>query len=175
MPATDTLIIGAGQAGLALSHHLSAAGADHVVVDRGRIGERWRSERWPTLRLLTPNWLNALPGAPPAADPGGFQAIDDFVGDLEAYAREFDAPVRERHAVRSVVRTARGYRVDAGGDTWHARSVVIATGDCDRPKLPRVADAAPAWLEQRHASAYRDPEALPPGAVLVVGAGASGQ
>jgi putative flavoprotein involved in K+ transport len=173
VPATETLIIGAGQAGLALSHHLSAAGADHVVLERGRIGERWRSERWPSLHLLTPNWLNRLPGAAPADDPHGFQAVGAFVGSLEDYARSFDAPVLERCGVRRVDRLGGGYRVHAGDGVWDARNVVIATGDCDQPFVPPL--AAGARLTQLHASAYRTPDALPPGAVLVIGAGASGQ
>jgi putative flavoprotein involved in K+ transport len=175
VPAIETLIIGAGQAGLALSHHLSAAGADHVVLERGRIGERWRSERWPSLHLLTPNWLNRLPGVDPPADPDGFQPVADFADSLGDYARSFDAPVLERCEVWDVARLGGGYRVHAGEEVWAARDVVIATGDCDRPSIPRVAAAVPAWLEQLHASAYRTPDGLPPGAVLVVGAGASGQ
>jgi putative flavoprotein involved in K+ transport len=173
VPSAETLIIGAGQAGLALSRHLSVAGADHVVLERGRIGERWRSERWPSLHLLTPNWLNRLPGAGPADDPDGFQAVGAFVASLEDYARSFDAPVFERCAVRRVERLGERYRVHAGDAVWDARNVVIATGACDRPLVPRLAGTA--RLTQLHASAYRTPDALPPGAVLVVGAGASGQ
>ena len=101
---TATVIIGAGQAGLALSHHLSAAGHDHVVLERGRVGERWRSASWDSLTLLTPNWLNALPGAPPIGDPGGFLRRAAFVAHLEAYAA--GAPVRERTTVLRVGRAA---------------------------------------------------------------------
>ncbi|MEA2177889.1 MAG: putative flavoprotein involved in transport [Solirubrobacteraceae bacterium] len=175
MPTTDTVIIGAGQAGLALSRQLSGGGHDHVVLERGRIGERWRSERWPSLRLLTPNWLNRLPGAGWHPEPDGFMPIGAFVGELEAYARSFGAPVRERHPVGRVAPAARGYHVYAGDDVWAARNVVIATGDCDRPAVPAVATVLPPRIVQLHSSEYRTPRDLPDGAVLVVGAGASGQ
>lgn len=172
---TQTLVIGAGQAGLALSRHLTAAGHPHVVLDRGRIGERWRSERWESLALLTPNWLNRLPGSPPHADAHGFLTREELVGYLDAYARSFAAPVREHVTVRSVERAGRRFRVQTDRRNWLAENVVIATGDADLPHLPPVAAAVPAGIERLHSSAYRSPERLPPGGVLVVGAGPSGQ
>ena len=175
MPSTDTIIIGAGQAGLALSHHLCAAGADHVLLERARIGERWRSERWSSLHLLSPNWISRLPGSAPPADPHGFRAVADVVADLEAYARSFRAPVLERQPVEAVVRSGDGYRVRTGTTTWDAASVVVATGDCDRPRIPEVATDAPGRLLQLHAAGYRRPQELPAGGVLVVGAGPTGQ
>jgi putative flavoprotein involved in K+ transport len=173
--ASTTVVIGAGQAGLALSRCLTDAGHDHVVLERGRIGERWHAERWPALRLLTPNWLNVLPGAPAPADPGGFQPAREFADNLQIYARSFGAPVREGHTVRLVTPAGGGYRVETDRGTWFAGQVVVATGDCDRPRLPAVARHAPPALRSLHAAAYTTPDALPAGPVLVVGAGPTGQ
>jgi putative flavoprotein involved in K+ transport len=169
----ETVIVGAGQAGLALSRHLTDAGRDHVLFERGRVGERWRSERWDSLRLLTPNWLNALPGADRLPDPDGYLHRAGLVAHLEAYASA--APVRERAAVRRVRRLGDGYHVATDHGDWHARNVVIATGDCDLPRIPACAAEIPTGIAQLHAAGYRRPEQLPDGGVLVVGAGPSGQ
>jgi putative flavoprotein involved in K+ transport len=169
----ETVIVGAGQAGLALSRSLTAAGRPHVVLERGRVGERWRSERWDSLRLLTPNWLNRLPGAPPLPDPDGYLDRRGVVEHLEAYAA--GAPVHERTTVLGVRRSRRGHLVETDAGDWCAANVVIATGDCDVPRIPAIAAEAPPFLHQVHASAYRRPAALPEGGVLVVGAGPSGQ
>src|SRR6478609_9097037 len=112
MPAIDTVIIGGGQAGLALSRLLTEAGHDHVLLERGRVGERWRSERWDSLALLTPNWLNELPGPLGHADPDGFLSRSGFVDYLESYAGSFSAPVREGVSVLEVARAREGFRVD---------------------------------------------------------------
>ena len=175
MQSTDTLVIGAGQAGLSLSSFLSSAGHDHVVLERGRVGERWRSERWRSLSLLSPNWLNRLPGPAPHAAADGFLSRDGFVGYLEAYARSFDSPVEEGVSVLSVREADVGFHVETDAGAWRARRVVIATGHADEPRLPGVASAAPNWLTQLHSSGYAAPDQLPAGNVLVVGAGPSGQ
>jgi putative flavoprotein involved in K+ transport len=169
----ETVIVGAGQAGLALSRSLTAAGRGHVVLERGRVGERWRSERWESLRLLTPNWLNRLPGAPALADPDGYLDRRGVVEHLEAYAA--GAPVHERTTVLGVRRSRRAHLVVTEAGDWHARNVVIATGDCDVPRVPPIAAEAPPFLHQLHATGYRRPARLPEGGVLVVGAGPSGQ
>ena len=169
----ETIIIGAGQAGLALSHHLGLAGHGHVVLERGRVGERWRSERWDSLTLLTPNWLNRLPGAPPLPDPDGYLDREGVIAHLERYAAT--APVREGTTVRRVRPTPHGYHVATDRGDWHARNVVIATGDCDVPHIPGAAAAAPRHSLQLHAARYRRPDELPEGGVLVVGAGPTGQ
>jgi len=170
---TDTVIIGAGQAGLALSHELRAAGLEHVLLERGRVGERWRSERWDSLRLLTPNRLNGLPGAAALPEPGGYLDRASLVAHLESYAS--DAPVRAHTTVVRVRWAAHGYDIATDRGDWRARNVVIATGDCDVPRVPAAAAAAPASVHQLHAARYRRPDELPDGWVLVVGAGPSGQ
>ena len=169
----ETVIVGAGQAGLALSRSLTAAGRTHVVLERARIGERWRSERWESLRLLTPNWLNRLPGAPPLGDPDGYLDRRGVIAHLEAYAA--GAPVREHTTVLHVRRARRGHVVATDAGDWQADNVVIATGDCDVPRIPAVAADAPVFLHQLPATRYRRPARLPEGGVLVVGAGPSGQ
>ena len=175
MRTTDTLIVGAGQAGLALSHHLAMAGHQHVVLERGRIGQRWRAERWDSLRLLTPAWANALPGTGPGPDPDGFLHGRAFGASLAGYARSFGAPVHEGARVRRAVHDGDGFVVQTTATTWRTRRLVVATGDCDAPVVPAVGAHAPGRIAQLHASAYRRPELLAPGGVLVVGAGASGQ
>jgi putative flavoprotein involved in K+ transport len=175
MRRTDTLVIGGGQAGLSLSRYLAGASHRHAVLERGRIGERWRSERWDSLTLLTPNWLNRLDGGTAHADPDGFLGKDDFVRYLRAYGESFAAPVHEHVDVTSVEQAAGGFHVRTGGGAWRARNVVIATGDAAEPAVPPVAGGAPGRLLQLHSSGYRNPAALPAGGVLVVGAGPSGQ
>jgi putative flavoprotein involved in K+ transport len=174
MSAIDTVIIGAGQAGLALSRLLTEARHDHVVLERGRVGERWRSERWDSLALLTPNWANRLPHGEVPDDPAGYASRSEFVSRLQRYARSFGAPVRERTTVTAVERDAGGFRVRTDRGEWRAGNVVVATGDCAVPAVPWFAASAPAPVEQLHASRYRAPASLAPGGVLVVGAGPSG-
>jgi putative flavoprotein involved in K+ transport len=175
MRRTGTLVIGAGQAGLSLSHHLTLARQPHVVLERGRVGERWHSGSWDSLTLLTPNWLNRLDGGHAHADPDGFLSRADFARYLADYARSRRAPVHERVAVTAVEQWRDGFRVATDHGVWHARNVAIATGDSAEPFVPSLAASAPAWLRQLHASDYRNPDVLPPGGVLVVGAGPSGQ
>jgi putative flavoprotein involved in K+ transport len=170
----DTLIIGAGQAGLSLSRHLTSAGHAHAVLERGRIGERWHSERWDSLTLLTPGWLSRLDGSEPHSDPDAFLVREDFVAYLDRYASSFDAPVHEHVTVSSVTRSGRHFHVDTTAGQWRARNVVVATGDSAEPRVPTVAASAPRELVQLHANRYRNPGALPDGGVLVVGAGPSG-
>ncbi len=175
MKRTEILVIGGGQAGLSMSHCLADRGIDHVVLERGRVGERWRNERWDSLRLLTPKWQSRLPGWSYAGpDPDGFMTKTEVVGYLEAYARSFSAPVVSGVSVKSVEREGPGFRVEADGGTWHAGGVVVATGNCDRPHVPRFAEGIPAGLTQVTPTAYRNADGLPPGGVLVVGASATG-
>jgi putative flavoprotein involved in K+ transport len=172
---TETVVVGAGQAGLALSRFLTRAGHEHVVLERGRVGERWRSERWDSLTLLTPNWLNELPGPLHHSDPDGFLSRAGFVDYLEHYAHSFAAPVREGVSVLEVAQDRAGFAVETDAGPWAAANVVIASGYADEARVPAVAAAAPAGVRQLHSSAYRSAGQLPPGGVLVVGAGPSGQ
>jgi putative flavoprotein involved in K+ transport len=167
------LVIGAGQAGLAMSRCLTRHGIDHVVLERGRVAERWRSERWDSLRLLTPNWMSRLPDwRYRGDDPDGFMRAAEYVDYLSAYAAA--APVLTGTAVRAVRPTNDGYRVETAGGTWLAGAVVIATGHCDTPAVPAMARNLPEDVVQVSPSAYRNPGQLPPGGVLVVGASATG-
>ncbi|HYX59600.1 MAG TPA: NAD(P)-binding domain-containing protein, partial [Streptosporangiaceae bacterium] len=123
MRAVETLIVGAGQAGLAVSRCLTAQGADHVVVERGRIAERWRSARWDSLRLLTPSWMSRLPAwSYRGPDPDGYMAAPELVGYLEDYAGSFAAPVHENTTVELVEASASGLRVVTDQGTWLARN-----------------------------------------------------
>lgn len=172
---TDTIVIGAGQAGLAMSRCLSGYGIDHVVLDRGAIADRWRTERWASLRLLTPNWMTRLPGFDYAGpDPCGFMHKDEVTAMLRQYARSFRAPVREFTTVISVSKTADGFRVVTDGPTYAARSVVIATGACDTPKVPGWAKALPVAINQVTTNSYVHPGQLDEGKVLVIGGSATG-
>jgi putative flavoprotein involved in K+ transport len=172
---TDAIIIGAGQAGLAMSRCLRELGIDHVVLERGRVAERWHSERWDSLRLLTPNWMSRLPGwAYQGADPDGFMTAAEVAAYLEQYANASSVPVVTGTAVQSVRRVPEGYRVDSDHGAWNAPCVVLATGHCDVPSVPGMARCLPASIRQIAPSAYRNPGELPDGGVLVVGASASG-
>ncbi|MDG4877003.1 NAD(P)/FAD-dependent oxidoreductase [Mesorhizobium sp. WSM4935] len=174
MRRADVVIIGAGQAGLALSHCLGQAGIDHAVLERGRIGERWRSQSWRSLRLLTPNWLNALPGSPyKGGDPDGFMSKGTFVKSLERYAWQWHAPVETNVEVVAAKRTSDGFALRTTAGDWSARALVVATGHCDRPVIPFSAETLRGPL-RIHASQYRSPGELPGGGVLVVGASCSG-
>lgn len=173
MREVDAAIIGAGQAGLAMSRCLAARGIDHVDFERGTVGERWKSGSWNSLRLLTPNWMNALPGSPHAGrDPEGYMNRREFISYLEAYAS--DAPVLTGTEVTSVRPHAGRYIVATSSGVWLASSVVIATGHCDLPHLPAIARTLPPSVLSIHSSQYRSPHFLPSGNVLVVGASASG-
>ncbi|HEY7138301.1 MAG TPA: NAD(P)-binding domain-containing protein [Acidimicrobiia bacterium] len=175
MPRIDTVVIGAGQAGLAASRLLTGAGRDHVVLDRGRLAERWRSERWDSLRLLSPNWMTRLPGWEyDGPDPDGYMGASELVASFEAYAHSFAAPVEIGVAVRSVRATSDGFVVVSDGGAWRADHVVIATGDAMHPRVPAIARDFASRTYQLPTSRYRNPDQLPAGGVLVVGASASG-
>jgi putative flavoprotein involved in K+ transport len=169
----DTVVIGAGHAGLAVSRLLTAAGREHVVLDRGRVGERWRTARWDSLHLLTPTWLNRLPGWATAGDPDGFLSSGDFVSQLEKYAASFDAPVVSGTTVTSLTTAPAGrYDVRTDHGTWRAQSVVVASGPHALPVVPAAVEHA--RVRVLTSDRYRNPRRLDRGGVLVVGASASG-
>lgn len=173
----ETVIVGAGQASLALSRLLTGHRRDHVVLERGRVAERWRSERWDSFRLLSPNWQTRLPGyryTGPA--PDDFMDKHQVVRFFEGYARSFPAPLLTGVTVTAVAPDdAGGWLVRTSRGRYSARNVVIATGYYDVPHVPAQSRALPPDIAQLTVSAYRAPHLLEPGAVLVVGAGPSGQ
>jgi putative flavoprotein involved in K+ transport len=169
-----TIIIGAGQAGLAMSRCLRDHGLPHLVLERGRVGQRWRSERWDSFTLLSPNWQTRLPGHRYAGpDPDGFMPAAAVADMLEDYGR--GAPVRTGVTVDAVHPSAFGWWVLTSVGSYLATDVVVATGDLDRPAVPALAGDLPPRIHQLHTSDYRSPAQLPAGGVLVVGAGPSGQ
>jgi putative flavoprotein involved in K+ transport len=175
MFSTDVCVIGAGQAGLATSHHLSLRGIDHVVLDRGDVGERWRSERSESLSLLTPNWQSRLPGhVYSGPKPDGFMSMPEVIALLEGYAIRNAAPIWRHTRVLRVESHAAGYRVSTDRGEIVASNVVIATGFTDVPARPRDAQRLSPRLHQLAPRMYRNPASLPAGGVLVVGASASG-
>ncbi len=175
MQRTDTIIVGAGQAGLAVSNLLTHAGRDHVLLERGRVGERWRSERWESLQLLTPNWMTRLPGWQYSGDrPDGFMHRTQVVDFFDRYARSFGAPVLGETRVERVSPGDGGYHVVTDQATWFATNVVIATGASDTPSVPRWAEALAPEIDQITPNRYRAPSSVRDGGVLVVGASATG-
>jgi putative flavoprotein involved in K+ transport len=175
MMRTPVVVIGAGQAGLAMSHQLSGRGIDHVVLDRGEVAQSWRSERWDSLRLLTPNWMSRLPGYHYAgSDPDGFMTKDETIDFLTGYGRSFAAPVHPHVTVEQVRARDVGFEVVTDQGIWSCDAVVAATGAASEPRVPEVADDLPRSIRQLTALEYRNPAQIGMGEVLVVGASASG-
>jgi putative flavoprotein involved in K+ transport len=171
----SVVVVGGGQAGLALSARLAQEGVAHVVLERGRVGETWRG-RWDSFCLVTPNWTVQLPGHPyDGGDPDAFMARDEMVGYLERYAVACAAPVREGVEVSSLRRaTDGGFVLETSEGALRARTVVLAAGAYQRPHRPPAAAALPARLQQLDVDAYRNEAQLAPGAILIVGSGQSG-
>jgi len=160
---TNTVVVGGGQAGLALSRCLTGLGVEHVVLEAGRVAQRWH-ERWDSLRLLTPNWMTRLPGwAYQGPDPDGFMTAGETAAFFAAYARSFAAPVLERTPVERVRQHGDRFTVEANGVTFGARNVVAATGWCDQPAVPAAARHLSGAVTRITADAYRRPGDLPEG------------
>jgi putative flavoprotein involved in K+ transport len=176
LPHRSVAVIGGGQAGLAMSAYLGEAGIDHVVFEKHRVAHTWRSQRWDSFCLVTPNWQCQLPGFPYGGDdPDGFMLRDEIVAYVEAFAKKIAAPLRQGVAVSRLSRGEAGrFRLETGDGPMSADAVVLAVGGYHAPKIPRFAERLPESLLQLHSSTYRNPEALPEGAVLVVGSGQSG-
>jgi putative flavoprotein involved in K+ transport len=175
MIRTTAVVVGAGHAGLAMSRRLTDRSIDHVVLERGEVANSWRTQRWPSLRLLTPNWQTRLPGHDYAGDdPDGYMPAAGVAATLTGYARLVAAPVRTATTVHTVRAAPQGFEVHANDDAFYARTVVLATGACNLPAIPGVADAVPPSIMALTPLAYRDPGQLPDGGVLVVGASATG-
>ncbi|HEX5091832.1 MAG TPA: NAD(P)/FAD-dependent oxidoreductase [Burkholderiales bacterium] len=172
---TDVVIVGAGHAGLAMSRRLAERSIDHVVLERGEVANSWRTERWESLRLLTPNWQSRLPGYEyRGGDPDGYRTMPETVAFLQDYANLIGAPVRTHTAVTSVRRAEGGYKVSTTQGEWRSRAVVLASGACNLASVPRFGEALPAGVRSLTAHEYRKPSQLDPGGVLVVGASATG-
>ena len=172
----DTLVIGAGQAGLAMSEHLSGRGVPHLVLERHRIAERWRSERWDSLVANGPAWHDRFPNMTFAdTDPDAFAPKEKVADYFVDYAKQIAAPIRCGVEVAGLHRNAdgSGFRAETSAGVIEARNVVLATGPFQRPVMPALVQAE-AGITQIHSNAYRNPRQLPEGAVLVVGAGSSG-
>ena len=170
----DTVVIGGGQAGLAMGYYLKERKRDFAILDAGsRVGDAWR-RRWDSLRLFTPAALSSLPGMPLPFPGGYFPTKDETADYLEDYARKFDLPVRLGRRVVSLRREGGAYLVSAGEERYMAENVVVATGPYHTPRTPGFAEWLDPSITQLHSSAYRNPDQLPEGDVLVVGAGNSG-
>lgn len=175
MPEVTTVIIGAGHCGLAMSHCLTDRSIDHVVLERGQTANSWRTQRWDSFRLLTPNWLSRLPGySYRGEEPDGYMTAPEVVRLIDEYAAVAAAPVLTDTTVTSVRPRDGGYVVHTDQGSWEARSVVLASGACNVPQVPALQDAVPAGITMLTSMGYRSPDRLPEGGVLVVGASASG-
>jgi putative flavoprotein involved in K+ transport len=170
-----TIIIGAGQSGLAMSRHLTARSIDHVVLERGEVANSWRTERWDSLRLLTPNWQSRLPGyAYDGDDPDGFMAMPEVVQFLQRYADVARAPVVTGTRVTRVRQADGGYEVATSQGPWRCRVLVIASGAYNIATIPGLSADLPDEVTSLTPAQYRNPGLLPDGGVMIVGASASG-
>ena len=175
MKRTTVVIIGAGQAGLAMSRSLTDRSIDHVLLERGRTAQSWRTERWDSLRLLTPNWLSRLPSWNYRGDdPDGYMTAVEVADHLDAYRRSFAALVITETMVVSVEATANGFHVETNTGPWSCKAVVVASGAASNPRIPAIAAGLPAGIAQVAPIHYRNPDQIGDGGVLVVGPSASG-
>jgi putative flavoprotein involved in K+ transport len=172
----DVAIVGGGQAGLATSWYLGQAGVDHVVLEGGRVAETWRSRRWDSFCLVTPNWAVRLPGTAYAGDdPDGYMSLAELIAFFESWATSFNAPVSENTRVSNLEGDSkRRFVLTVAGGQFHARAVVVASGSYQKAHRPAAAASLPATLHQVLAEDYRNQETLPPGNVLIVGSGQTG-
>jgi putative flavoprotein involved in K+ transport len=172
----DTIIVGGGQAGLAVSYYLVQQGRAHTILEQAsQPAEAWRNHRWDSFTLVTPNWTIRMPGAEyQGNDPDGFMPRDEIVAYFEKYVEHFRLPIQYGVRVASVELNGAGYLVHTGEATLEAANVVMATGFFQEPRIPPFGANLPEEIRQLHSSEYRNPAALPPGAVLVVGSAQSG-
>ncbi|MGI9258483.1 MAG: flavin-containing monooxygenase [Gammaproteobacteria bacterium] len=171
----DAVVIGAGHAGLAISHCLRERAIDHVVIERGDVANSWRNERWESLKLLTPNWQSRLPGFSYSGDdPDGYMSMPEVIDFIGQYAKKIDAPVLTQTEVTSVRRDANQYEVETVKGNWRSRAVILASGACNLPAFPPAAAACPTQVTSLTPHSYSNPSQLADGGVLVVGASATG-
>ena len=178
MPETsETIIVGAGQAGLSISCQLSQANRDHLVLERGAIAETWRSQRWDSFTLNSPNRMNQLPGDQrPLSDPDGFWHRDELLQSYESHARTMKLPVRTGVNVTGIGPGPGGkwFEVRTFDGSYNAANVVVASGTMQTPRTPAVSKELPPWLDQVHTADFRNPDQLKPGGVLIIGSAQSG-
>jgi putative flavoprotein involved in K+ transport len=168
-------IIGGGQAGLSMSWCLKQRGIEHLVFEKHKAAHTWSTQRWDSFCLVTPNWQCQLPGHPYAGDdPDGFMLKHEIIAYLEAYKAKVDPPLREGVSVNRVTRSDAGFAIATSEGDYSAALIVVASGGYHQPIIPRMAERLPGTIQQLHSEQYRNPAALPPGAVLVVGSGQSG-
>src|SRR3954452_9171029 len=170
----STVVIGAGHAGLAMSQRLTARSIDHVVLERGEVANSWRTQRWDSLRLLTPSWHTRLPGLADRGDADGFMSMLEVVGLIDDYATAIRAPVQTGTRVGRVAVEGDGYTVATDRGTWHCASVVLASGMANVASMPAFADGLRGSVDQVDPLASRSPAQLADGGVLVVGGSATG-
>lgn len=171
----DAIVVGAGHAGLAISRCLAERSIDHVVFERGEVANSWRNERWDSLTLLTPNWQCRLPGFQyDGSDPDGYMRMPELIEFIDQYARVIAAPVRTNTNVASIRRESKHFSVTTDDGVWASRAVVLASGACNLPSVPKVSEELPAAITSITTSEYRNPQQLPNGGVLVIGASATG-
>lgn len=168
-PVMDCAVVGAGPAGLAVSAALAVRGVDHVVLERGLVGETWRTQRWDSFRLNTPGWMNQMLGG---QVPSAFAVGAEVVQRLAALGA--GCPVRPGTQIAGLSPNSAGYVVQTSEEVLYPRTVVVATGDQNVPRVPPLARDLPDWIAQQHTANYRGPRSLPPGGVLVVGSAQSG-
>ena len=172
----ETIVVGGGQAGLSASWYLKKAKFEHLILDRGSIGDSWRN-RWDSFCLVTPNWCCKLPGFPyDGEDPQGFMLRDEIVDYIERFARSFAPPIHGNVEVNRITASKRSARfeLDTSEGIYHARNLIIATGTHQHPVIPAWDTRLPERIKRLHTADYRNPQEFPPGAVLVVGSGQSG-
>jgi len=158
-----------------MSRCLADRAIDHIVLERGEVANSWRTERWDSLRLLTPNWQSRLPGfGYEGDDPDGYRTMPEVIAFIDRYAKVISAPVETRTRVTSVGEAEGSYRIETDKGDWQCRTVVLAAGACNIPSVPKVAEAVPPGIATFTSMAYRNPDQLPDGGVLVVGASATG-
>ena len=172
----SVLIVGGGQAGLSISHYLKQRGIDHRVLEKRSPVHAWRTQRWDTFCLVTPNWQCKLPGWDySGSDPHGFMKRDEIIEYLEGFAKHVNAPVHSGVTVQRVARrTGGGFDIETSRGRYSADQVVVASGGYHQPIIPRLAERLPPGMLQIHSEQYRNPQAMPPGKILVVGNGQSG-
>jgi putative flavoprotein involved in K+ transport len=169
------VIVGAGHAALAMSRCLAERSIDHILLERGEIAHSWRTERWDSLRLLTPNWQSRLPGLRyDGNDPDGYRTLPEVIDFIAAYAKAISAPVRTHTTVTSVRSAGTGYVVRTNQGDWRCRTIVLASGACNIARVPSFAARVPSSIATLTAQSYRNPGQLADGGVLVVGASSSG-